>query len=124
MLVLVFSDVSMMDSVYWGPGWAWDDTPDTFQPYLSPLMLNRGCVNISISPSGGSKADVEIKPESDFYTIDNRTSPAGTYVSATRNWLNNGNVISISGSSKHKASTSMVFVRLEANIILQLNPSI
>ncbi|MCF2581572.1 D-alanyl-D-alanine carboxypeptidase/D-alanyl-D-alanine endopeptidase [Bacteroides caecigallinarum] len=103
----LIGDVSMMDSVYWGPGWAWDDTPDTFQPYLSPLMLNRGCVNISISPSGGSKADVEIKPESDFYTIDNRTSPAGTYVSATRNWLNNGNVISISGSSKHKASTSM-----------------
>ena len=40
----LIGDVSMMDSVYWGPGWAWDDTPDTFQPYLSPLMLNRGCV--------------------------------------------------------------------------------
>lgn len=103
----LIGDVSMMDSVYWGPGWAWDDTPDTFQPYLSPLMLNRGCVNVNISPSGGDKANVEIKPESDFYTIDNRTSSEGGNVRATRNWLYNGNTITISGSGKHKVSTSM-----------------
>lgn len=103
----LIGDVSMMDSVYWGPGWAWDDTPDTFQPYLSPLMLNRGCVNISILPSGGSKANVEIKPESDFYTLDNRTTSSGTNVSVTRNWLNNGNIITVSGSSRHKAGTSI-----------------
>ena len=35
------ADVSMTDSVYWGSGWCWDDTPYSFQPYLSPLMLNR-----------------------------------------------------------------------------------
>ncbi|MCF2594082.1 D-alanyl-D-alanine carboxypeptidase/D-alanyl-D-alanine-endopeptidase [Bacteroides caecigallinarum] len=103
----LIGDVSMMDSVYWGPGWAWDDTPDTFQPYLSPLMLNRGCVNISITPSGGGRANVEIKPESDFYTINNITSSSGTNVTATRNWLDNGNTITISGTSRHKASTSM-----------------
>ena len=39
------ADVSMTDSVYWGSGWCWDDTPYSFQPYLSPLMLNRGCVD-------------------------------------------------------------------------------
>ena len=36
------ADVSMTDSVYWGPGWSWDDVPNSFQPYLSSLMLNRG----------------------------------------------------------------------------------
>ena len=102
----LIGDVSMMDSVYWGPGWAWDDTPDTFQPYLSPLMLNRGCVNISITPAGG-KANVEIKPESDFYTVDNRTSASGGNVKATRNWLYNDNTITISGNVRHKTSTSM-----------------
>ena len=45
------ADVSVMDSIYWGTGWAWDDTPNAFQPYLSPLMLNRGCVNVSVKPS-------------------------------------------------------------------------
>ena len=44
------ADVSMTDSVYWGSGWCWDDTPYSFQPYLSPLMLNRGCVDVSVSP--------------------------------------------------------------------------
>ena len=47
----IAADVSMMDSVYWGPGWSWDDTPYSFQPYLSPLMLNRGCVDVSVSPA-------------------------------------------------------------------------
>ena len=28
------ADVSMMDSVYWGNGWSWDDVPDSFQPYM------------------------------------------------------------------------------------------
>ena len=46
----VTADVSMTDSVHWGTGWAWDDTPEAFQPYLSPLMLNRGCVNITVTP--------------------------------------------------------------------------
>ena len=38
----LFVDCSFMDSIYWGPGWSWDDTPWEFQPYMSPLMLNGG----------------------------------------------------------------------------------
>lgn len=102
-------DVSMMDSVYWGPGWAWDDTPDSFQPYLSPLMLNRGCVNISISPSSaGKKANIEITPESDFYTLENITqsnTSAGGSVTATRNWLYNDNTITVKGGVRSKSGT-------------------
>lgn len=102
-------DVSMMDSVYWGPGWAWDDTPDSFQPYLSPLMLNRGCVNVSISPSSpGKKAVIEISPESDFYTVENLTqsnTSAGGGVSATRNWLYNDNTIKVKGGVRTKTGT-------------------
>lgn len=102
-------DVSMMDSVYWGPGWAWDDTPDSFQPYLSPLMLNRGCVNISISPSSGKgKADIEINPESDFYMVENITksnTSSGGNVSVTRNWLYNDNTIRIKGGVRGKSGS-------------------
>ena len=35
------ADISMTDSLYWGSGWSWDDAPFEFQPYLSPLLLNR-----------------------------------------------------------------------------------
>lgn len=30
----VYGDVSMKDSLYWGSGWAWDDNPEAYQPYL------------------------------------------------------------------------------------------
>lgn len=74
-------DVSMMDSIYWGTGWAWDDTPEPFQPYLSPLMLNRGCVSVTVTPAAkGDTGVVEVFPESDFYRIENRSvshSPSG-----------------------------------------------
>jgi D-alanyl-D-alanine carboxypeptidase/D-alanyl-D-alanine-endopeptidase (penicillin-binding protein 4) len=46
----VYGDVSMKDSIYWGSGWAWDDTPASYQPYLSPLMLNKGLVTVTASP--------------------------------------------------------------------------
>ena len=38
----VYADISLMDSVYWGSGWSWDDTPSSFQPYISPLMVHGG----------------------------------------------------------------------------------
>ena len=52
----VYGDVSMKDSIYWGSGWAWDDTPASYQPYLSPLMLNKGLVTVTASP--GEKGEM------------------------------------------------------------------
>lgn len=94
-------DVSMMDSIYWGTGWAWDDTPEPFQPYLSPLMLNRGCVSVTVTPTvKGDTGSVKIVPESDFYQVENRSvsyQPSAGQLSINRNWLENGNVIQVSG---------------------------
>ena len=47
----VYGDVSMKDSLYWGKGWLWDDNPESFQPYLSPLMMNKGVVKVTAIPS-------------------------------------------------------------------------
>lgn len=94
-------DVSLMDSIYWGAGWSWDDTPESFQPYLSPLMLNRGCVDIKVTPAIKGKAGiVEIVPRSDYYQVNNRSvslCPSVGQLKVTRNWLTNGNIIDISG---------------------------
>ena len=96
------ADVSVMDSIYWGTGWAWDDTPNAFQPYLSPLMLNRGCVNVSVKPSQkGRRPEVEVYPKSDYYTIDNRAVcgiPHYGSLKINRDWLYNGNTIHITGN--------------------------
>ena len=48
----IVGDVSMKDSLYWGSGWLWDDAPAAYQPYLSPLMLNKGVLQLSIVPDG------------------------------------------------------------------------
>lgn len=97
------ADVSMTDSVYWGPGWSWDDTPSSFQPYLSPLMLNGGCVDVSVSPTQkGIQPRVTCSPVSDYYKVNNQATshnPQAGKLKVTRNWLNNGNIITISGNS-------------------------
>ena len=63
----LFADCSFMDSIYWGPGWAWDDTPWKFQPYMSPLMLCGGCVAVTARPAAKGEAPVvECFPPSAF----------------------------------------------------------
>lgn len=98
----ICGDVSMKDSLYWGSGWLWDDNPASFQPYLSPLMLNKGVVQVSVAPgSTGDTATVTVCPASTYYTISNtartRTPSAGP-LRVTRPWMENSNEILVSGN--------------------------
>lgn len=98
---MLYGDVSMKDSLYWGAGWAWDDTPYYFQPYLSPLMYNKGVVEVSAKPTvAGEPADVQVRPASGFYSLCNLTcsqKPSAGKFEVTRNWLDGGNEIRVSG---------------------------
>ncbi len=99
---MLYGDVSLKDSLYWGAGWAWDDTPYYFQPYLSPLMFHKGVVDVLASPTvAGKPARIQIKPVSDFYSLRNLTctqTPSAGKFDVTRNWLEGGNVIQVSGN--------------------------
>lgn len=95
-------DVSLRDSVYWGAGWAWDDTPYYYQPYLSPLMLCKGVLTVEALPGApGDTATLRCTPASTYYTLHNattsRTSSAGRF-SVSRNWLENGNDVVVKGN--------------------------
>lgn len=98
----LIADVTLLDSLYWGPGWCWDDTPGSFQPYISPLMVNGGYVGVSVKP--GKKGEVPIvtvSPESGYYSVivsalsEVRSLGAPTI---TREWLINKNNILITGN--------------------------
>lgn len=98
----VYGDVSMKDSLYWGSGWAWDDTPYSYQPYLSPLMLNKGVVTVIASPGErGETATLTGIPASSYYTLTNNTTsrtPSAGRFRVSRDWLTNGNNIVVSGN--------------------------
>ena len=98
----IVGDVSMKDSLYWGSGWLWDDAPAPYQPYLSPLMLNKGVLQLSILPDErGLSALVIGNPSSTYYTIENHTRshwPAAGPLRVARNWMENGNCITLQGN--------------------------
>lgn len=98
----IVGDVSMKDSLYWGSGWLWDDAPAPYQPYLSPLMLNKGVLQLSILPAErGLSALVIGNPSSTYYTIENHTRshwPAAGPLRVARNWMENGNCITLQGN--------------------------
>ncbi|MDR0962059.1 MAG: D-alanyl-D-alanine carboxypeptidase/D-alanyl-D-alanine-endopeptidase [Mediterranea sp.] len=106
----IYGDVSMRDSTasYWGSGWIWDDNPSAFQPYLSPLMLNKGTVTVTVTPTvAGEVGTVVCVPRSTYYIMDNRTqsyTPSAGGLKLTRSWQYNLNNLSLTGNVTAKWS--------------------
>lgn len=102
----VYGDVSMKDSLYWGRGWLWDDNPAGYQPYLSPLMLNKGVVTVTASPGAkGDTARLQCTPVSSYYKVRNETRsriPSAGRFGVSRDWLTNGNTLIITGNVDNK----------------------
>ena len=100
--------------MYWGSGWLWDDTPYSFQPYLSPLMLNKGVVKVTATPGErGDSARLECTPASSYYTLthkpQSRTPSAGRF-RVSRDWLVSGNNITVTGNvDARRAGTVNIF---------------
>ncbi len=98
----IIGDVSMKDSLYYGEGWSWDDARYYFQPYLSPLIFNKGCVEVTASPAQkDSLAYVSISPRSSYYTLSNSARsycPEAGELKMERNWMYQSNEIEISGN--------------------------
>ncbi len=97
----IYGDVSMLDSVFWGKGWMWDDDPEFDFPYLTPLILNDACVEVVYGPSApGQKVIAECYPRSDFYSFTNTavtTSADTSDITISRDWMRRGNNLFISG---------------------------
>ena len=98
----VYGDVSMKDSLHWGSGWLWDDNPSAFQPYLSPLMLEKGVVTVTARPAEqGMPALLKCTPASTYYRLVNRTvsrTPRAGGFRLTRDWMHNSNTLVATGN--------------------------
>ncbi len=117
----LFGDVSMMDSLFWGKGWMWDDDPSTDAPYLTPLNINRNTFGVVLYPSQNYKPPVVAPvPNTDYFNIDNEavTVPADSpqTVKIDRNWLIRGDTIILSGNLRNISVPDSSIDTLRVNV--------
>lgn len=97
----LIGDVSMVDSLYWGNGWMWDDDPSFDAPYLSALNINNNGLYVTVTAAeGDSVPSVTLEPETGYMPVKNRariTANPEQPLRISRNYLENKDEIIIEG---------------------------
>ena len=108
----LYLDASMADSVHWGKAWSWDDDMEAFQPYLSPIPLNKGVAKLKVIPASPNRSPViRTEPESSFIQVVNQATtvwsnaePPGRTLRFSREYSGNQNHIAVSGTISASAN--------------------
>lgn len=112
----IYADVSAMDSLFWGKGWMWDDDPESFAAYLTPLTINKNSIRITANPNDVAKpAVIELIPHTNFFKIENSSvtvDTGKTTLNITRDWINRKNKILISGNLLKSAKPDTVLLNV------------
>ena len=69
----IVGDVTYFDVIAWGSGWMWDDEPEAYQPFISPLSLNSNAIEVSVNPgvAEGESLAVALNPPTSYFEIIN-----------------------------------------------------
>jgi D-alanyl-D-alanine carboxypeptidase/D-alanyl-D-alanine-endopeptidase (penicillin-binding protein 4) len=101
----LIGDISMMDTLYWGKGWMWDDDC----AYLTPLDINANSVGVIVKPGIiGKPADIQLIPQSDFIELNNYSVTVSvdsqdTYI-LNKDWIHHKNILTIRGNVHAKSA--------------------
>ncbi len=107
----VAGDVSYFDNEYWGYGWSWDDEPEYYQMFLTPLILNGNTIRLVAKPGTrvGDSLVVYTEPATNFVTIENRgrtvLDSISTPIKLWRKWRERLNVLTVDGDLKLRDTT-------------------
>ncbi len=108
----IYADVSAMDSLFWGEGWMWDDDPESFAAYLTPLTINKNSVRVVTRPNSvGKPVIAELIPSTNSFMLENSSTTVDTgktTLKVTRDWINRKNKILISGNLLKSAKPDTV----------------
>ena len=117
----LYLDATMADSTFWGKAWSWDDDMEAFQPYLSPIPLNKGVVKLKVIPASPGRAPIiRTEPESSFIQVVNRATtvwrnadPPRNSLRFSREFVGNYNRIVVSGSISASVSAYETMISLK-----------
>ncbi len=99
----IVGDVSYFDDEYWGYGWNWNDEPEAYQMFITPLILNGNAIKLFARPGRrvGEPLIVWTDPPTSFVTIENtgRTTARGvtTRVKLSRKYRERSNILTVEG---------------------------
>lgn len=99
----VVGDATYFDDEYWGYGWNWNDEPEAYQMFITPLILNSNAITLFARPGRkvGDPLIVRTEPVTSFVTIENngRTTARGVgmRVKLSRKWRERLNVLTVEG---------------------------
>jgi len=98
----IYGDVSMLDSLFWGNGWMWDDDPSTDFPYFTPLVINDNAVKVLVTPGEINKAaSIQLVPATAYCAIQNETvtvNDGRTNLEITRDFIHRKNDVIVKGT--------------------------
>ena len=99
----IFIDESLMDSLYYGQGWMWDEGSWWYSAPVSAISLNNNCINFFVRPGDlGKAALISTEPITNFIKIDNQSITVNDTIDfkkfkITRDWANRTNKFTITG---------------------------
>lgn len=98
----IIGDVTYFDDVYWGAGWMWDDEPEYYEAFITPLTINSNCVKIKVTPGMniGDTLQYTLEPPLPYFVIQNHgiTSNDTLIPPVVVTRLKHENTITIKGS--------------------------
>ena len=112
----LYVDISLVDSLYWGVGWMWDDDPGSDFPYMTALNINDAGVKIFYeSGKIGEPVNYRVEPYSDYYTVSNYSVTVAEDTSdltITRGWKERNNEIQIKGFQSVSETPDSITINL------------
>ncbi len=104
-------DVSYFDDLIWGAGWTWDEEPEAYGMFISPITLNNNTITVKVQPGPmpGRPPLVTLDPPTAYVTVENNAttvidSPT-VRLRISRKWRERSNILTVDGQIRFRSRT-------------------